>query len=90
LNSMDTEGLITRERDPANRRVHIVRLTSLGEEKFLALRDAAIAFDQRLRRGVAEADLDTVEELLARLAGNVAPEQPGAAPWAGLVAGEEL
>src|SRR6266700_3083442 len=50
LNAMEAAGLIARHRDPANRRVHIVALTAAGDEKFLALRGAAAAFDQQLRR----------------------------------------
>src|SRR4051812_40224422 len=49
LRAMVGSGLVTRERDPANRRVHQVRLTEAGDAAFLRLRDAAIAFDRRLR-----------------------------------------
>ncbi len=31
LNAMETAGLITRQRDPANRRIHVVELTPEGE-----------------------------------------------------------
>src|SRR5271165_7250118 len=31
LNAMDAEGLITRRRDTANRRIHVVALTDAGE-----------------------------------------------------------
>jgi MarR family transcriptional regulator for hemolysin len=72
LNAMDTQGLITRTRDPANRRTHIVELTPAGEAAFLRLRDAATAFDRRLRNGLTDTDLDGLAALLGRLAGNVA------------------
>ena len=49
LNAMDEQGLITRRRDPANRRVHQVELTEAGEAAFQRMRGAATAFDQRLR-----------------------------------------
>src|SRR5580692_2840027 len=49
LNAMETRGLITRTRDAANRRVQVVALTADGEDAFLRLRDAAVAFDARLR-----------------------------------------
>ena len=75
LNAMDTQGLITRTRDPANRRTHIVELTPAGEAAFLRLRDAATAFDRRLRNGLTDTDLDGLAALLGRLAGNVAGEQ---------------
>ncbi len=70
LNAMDAQGLITRRRDPANRRVHLVELTETGEAAFGRLRNAAIAFDQRLRRGVNREDLAALEDLLGRLERN--------------------
>ena len=71
LNAMDAQGLITRRRDPANRRVHLVELTETGEAAFGRLRDAAIAFDQRLRHGISREDLAVLEDLLGRLERNV-------------------
>jgi len=80
LNAMDAQGLVTRTRDQANRRVHVVELTPAGEAAFLRLRDAATAFDRRLRDGLTDTDLDTLAALLTRLAANVAGEQPPPAP----------
>src|SRR5215471_14251064 len=74
LNAMDAQGLVTRRRDPANRRTHIVELTPAGEAAFLRLRDAATAFDRRLRNDITDTDLDGLAALLGRLAGNVAGE----------------
>jgi MarR family transcriptional regulator for hemolysin len=71
LNAMESAGLVTRHRDPANRRVHVVELTPEGDVLFLRLRDAAMAFDKRLRSGLGERDLDQLAELLTRLRGNV-------------------
>jgi MarR family transcriptional regulator for hemolysin len=76
LRAMVDAGLVTRERDPANRRVHQVRLTEAGDAAFLRLRDAAIAFDRRLRAGLTETDADTLDRLLRQLAGNVTPAHP--------------
>ena len=76
LNAMDAQGLVTRRRDPANRRVHLVELTEAGEALFLRLRDAAFAFDQRLRRGLTDRDAADLEGLLLRLERNVA-DGPG-------------
>jgi MarR family transcriptional regulator for hemolysin len=72
LNSMDERGLITRRRDPANRRVHLVELTEAGEAAFQRLRGAATAFDQRLRAGLSGDEVSQLEALLGRLAANVA------------------
>jgi MarR family transcriptional regulator for hemolysin len=72
LNAMEAAGLLTRRRDPANRRVHIVELTATGEALFSHLRDAAVAFDQRLCSELSEADLAALAGLLDRLRENVA------------------
>jgi MarR family transcriptional regulator for hemolysin len=84
LNAMDTAGLVTRRRDPTNRRIHVVELTQAGEEAFLRLRGAAVAFDRRLRVGITEAELTGVEGVLDRLARNAGADE--ASPhWAGLL-----
>ena len=78
LNAMDAQGLVTRRRDPANRRVHLVELTEAGEAAFVRLREAAFAFNERLRRGFSDGELAGLEELLCRLERNVAgPAAPG-------------
>jgi MarR family transcriptional regulator for hemolysin len=71
LNAMAAQGLLTRERDPANRRVHQVRLTEAGEAAFLRLRDAAVGFDERLRAGLSDTEVAHLDRLLERLAANV-------------------
>ncbi len=83
LNAMDARGLITRSRDAANRRVQVVALTAAGEAAFARLRDAAIAFDARLRTGIPDADLATLSTLLGRLAANAGAEH-ATPPWSGL------
>src|ERR1017187_8023979 len=70
LNAMDAQGLVTRRRDPANRRVHLVELTDEGEQAFLRLRAAAAAFDQQLRRGIADQEVAALAGLLGRLEHN--------------------
>ena len=83
LNAMDARGLITRTRDAGNRRVQVVALTDAGEAAFVRLRGTAMAFDAKLRAGLAEAELATLSALLGRLAANAGAEH-GAPPWAGL------
>ena len=72
LNAMESSGLVTRRRDDANRRVHVVELTDDGEALFRRLRTAAAAFDKRLRGGLSEADESAFVATLARLRENVA------------------
>ncbi|MDS0136728.1 MULTISPECIES: MarR family winged helix-turn-helix transcriptional regulator [unclassified Amycolatopsis] len=71
LNGMEETGLVTRRRDPANRRVHLVELTDDGEQLFHRLATAAIAHDQRMRRGLTDTEIAQLADLLTRLAANV-------------------
>jgi MarR family transcriptional regulator, transcriptional regulator for hemolysin len=72
LNAMESAGLVTRRRDPGNRRMHLVELTPDGDALFLRLVQAATAFDARLRAGLTEHDIGQLETLLTRLRDNVA------------------
>jgi MarR family transcriptional regulator for hemolysin len=71
LNAMEADGLITRQRDPANRRIHLVSLTPAGEELFGTLAGAARTYDQRLRGDLSEEEIGTLERILERLRHNV-------------------
>ena len=74
LNGMEADGLLTRRRDPANRRVHLVELTEAGDAAFRRLRTVAQHYDTRLRTGFSDTELDTLRGLLARLRDNVTAE----------------
>ncbi|MDH6111512.1 MarR family transcriptional regulator for hemolysin [Kitasatospora sp. MAP12-15] len=67
LNAMEADGLVTRRRDPANRRIHQVELTERGEAAFQAMRGAATAFDQRLRSGLSDEEIAAFERVLDKL-----------------------
>ncbi|MGH2872261.1 MAG: MarR family winged helix-turn-helix transcriptional regulator [Solirubrobacteraceae bacterium] len=84
LGAMEGDRLLARRRDPANRRNHIIELTELGEQAFIRLRDAAVAFDGQLRAGFAPGDLTALRAALERLCSNVAPADGGPA-WTGLI-----
>ncbi|HEY3467797.1 MAG TPA: MarR family winged helix-turn-helix transcriptional regulator [Amycolatopsis sp.] len=71
LNGMETAGLVTRRRDPANRRVHLVTLTPQGDELFLRLASAAIAHDERMRKGFTDTEIAQLADFLHRMAANV-------------------
>ena len=81
LNAMDADGLITRARDAANRRIQVVTLTDKGNQAFLRLRAAAVAFDAQLRTGLDDADEATLAALLTRLSANVAGPGETPPPW---------
>jgi MarR family transcriptional regulator for hemolysin len=83
LNRMERAGLVTRQRDPENRRAHLVALTGEGEREFRGLVRHVRAFDRRLRAGFSDDQLDTLRQLLDRLAANAvdsAGGRPDAAP----------
>ncbi len=76
LDSMEAAGLLTRRRDPSNRRVHIVEVTDAGDAAFFRLRDVAVSFDRRLRSGLSADEVAELRSLLGRLADNVAAVTP--------------
>src|SRR5437764_2795124 len=67
LNRMEAAGLVTRTRDPDNRRVHRVELTADGEALFTRLLGTVAAFDRQLQEGISENQLATLRRLLDRL-----------------------
>jgi MarR family transcriptional regulator for hemolysin len=70
LNRLEATGLVTRRRDPANRRVQHVALTPEGDAAFFRLLDVVTSFDRRLRHGLGEDELATLRRLLGRLRDN--------------------
>ncbi|MGH3550322.1 MAG: MarR family winged helix-turn-helix transcriptional regulator [Pseudonocardiaceae bacterium] len=71
LNAMEAEGLVTRRRDPTNRRVHLVELTEHGETAFHRMRAAAVTFDKRLRTGLHDDEMAALERFLDHLHRNI-------------------
>jgi MarR family transcriptional regulator, transcriptional regulator for hemolysin len=78
LAGLERAGLVTRTRDPDNRRVQRVDLTEAGDAAFHRLRRAASSFDQRLRSGLDDSDIQQLRELLAQLLSNVTGDEPSA------------
>jgi MarR family transcriptional regulator, transcriptional regulator for hemolysin len=77
LNRMEAAGLVTRRRDPDDRRAHHVALTEDGEAAFRRMVQAVAAFDARLRAGLSNRELSALRGLLDRLRTNVAaPDRP--------------
>jgi MarR family transcriptional regulator for hemolysin len=74
LDALERAGLVTREREDANRRVQRVTVTESGEHLFLRLRRAAASFDGRLRAGLGDADVTELRRLLGQLAENARPD----------------
>jgi MarR family transcriptional regulator for hemolysin len=71
LNRMEAAGLVTRRRDPDNRRAQQVELTPDGDAMFHTLRQSVSAFDAQLRAGLTKDELAQLRGLLDRLRANV-------------------
>lgn len=74
LDGLDKAGLIERVRDLNDRRAVRVELTDAGDKLFKRLAKAAIGFDQRLRAGLSDEELDEFRRVLSRLRDNVASD----------------
>jgi MarR family transcriptional regulator for hemolysin len=72
LDRLEATGLVRRSRDPANRRAQSISLTAAGDALFLRLREAAVAFDRRLRNGISDGETAELRRLLSALQDNVA------------------
>jgi MarR family transcriptional regulator, transcriptional regulator for hemolysin len=71
LDAMEKAGLIERSRDREDRRAMRVELTDSGDKLFIQLAKAAIEFDQRLREGISDKDLEVVRRVFGRMRANV-------------------
>ena len=80
LNGMEADGLLTRRRDPANRRVHVVEMTPAGEAMFHRLRRVVMVFDRQLHGSLDEAQVVVLRQFLATLRQNVALPLPVLSP----------
>lgn len=78
LNGMEADGLLTRRRDPDNRRMHLVELTPAGDALFVRLRKAAGRFDEQLRSDLPDTELARLRRTLNKLAANAGSRQ---SPW---------
>lgn len=76
LGAMDSDGLVIRYRDPADRRIQKVALTEAGEAAFQRMRGAAMTFDRQLRDGLSDRDLAIATRILDQLRANVTVVRP--------------
>lgn len=71
LGGMEERGLVSRSREPGDRRLRLVVLRPEGERLFQRLRRAAEAFDQQLRAGLSEEEVASALRMLTLLEANV-------------------
>ncbi|OXM66173.1 MULTISPECIES: MarR family winged helix-turn-helix transcriptional regulator [Amycolatopsis] len=68
LDELAEAGLVVRERDPADRRSHIVRLTPDGEARHAAARAGIRALEDELLGALSAAEQRAFRAMLARIA----------------------
>ncbi len=66
LNELEDLGWITRQRDPQDRRRHLVNLTTVGRRKLTAAECAQESVEADVLRGLEPAERAILRELLAR------------------------
>ncbi len=68
LDELEKRALIERNRDPADRRRHIVRLTPAGKKTLAKLRALYARFNEEFFAPLSDEERSTLHELLYRLA----------------------
>ena len=70
LEQMEADGLVERTNPPQDRRAVLIRLTSVGRNRFVAALPLVEAHYRRLLRGVVSQDFKTLIRLLRRIKAN--------------------
>ena len=83
VDALERDGLVRRERDPADRRNYALRVTTAGREAAARMRDGIAKGEADLLAPLTADEAGRLGELLARIAAPPAPEIP--AELAGLV-----
>jgi DNA-binding MarR family transcriptional regulator len=73
LNELEDRGLITRRRDPADRRRHIVELSAAGLGSLTTMYDALGQVEDDLFHALSQQERSTLHALLTRTAESQAP-----------------
>lgn len=74
LNELEERGLITRRRDPADRRRHIVEISTEGENELRAARRLLARVEDDVLRALSADERATLHGLLVRAAGGQLPD----------------
>ncbi|MDT0347597.1 MarR family winged helix-turn-helix transcriptional regulator [Streptomyces litchfieldiae] len=69
LNTLEDDGLIARQRDPADRRRHVVEISPRGVELVAEVDSAVRAVEDRLFDGLDEREVAVLHRLLDRVKG---------------------
>ena len=72
LNELEERGLVVRQRDPVDRRRHIVSLSEAGASELAATGVQLTGIEEDLLKALSLAERATLRDLLARVVGSVA------------------
>jgi DNA-binding MarR family transcriptional regulator len=75
LNPLEADGYISRQRDPADRRRHVVALSPTGTEHLAAAARAQRAAEDELFSGLDQEQREQLRQLLLTLQASVQPSQ---------------
>ena len=78
LNPLEADGYLSRQRDPADRRRHVVSLTPAGERQLDGAAQAQREAEDELFAGLTEAQRDQLRDLLLTLRDRLAIDQQAA------------
>ncbi|MGK4583566.1 MarR family winged helix-turn-helix transcriptional regulator [Kitasatospora sp. HPMI-4] len=78
IDRMVAEGLVTRERDEANRVRVIIELTEEGRDKWLESMRMAAVFEEELLQDITQAERPGLSALLGRMLRRIEQTQPDA------------
>ena len=85
ITRLEQNGLVERQHDREDRRVVKVYLTDEGRDISHTLTSVVEQFDQSLKRGFSEAELERLEEQLQKIIANVSEIGPGLGDRFGLL-----
>jgi DNA-binding MarR family transcriptional regulator len=77
LDKLEREGLVTRSRDPKDRRGVLLSLTDAGSERLDAYIDRGAHRERQLLEGLTQTDKRRLNDLLAKLLDSLRAEQAG-------------
>src|SRR6266542_2874677 len=76
LDALESDGLIVRPRDPADRRRHVVELTDEGQRRLVQAKRAVEAAEQDLLAPLSGAEREQFRRILERLASHACGVSP--------------
>jgi DNA-binding MarR family transcriptional regulator len=79
LNELEERGLITRRRDPADRRRHIVEVSATGADELAQTYAQLATVEDDLFKTLTSGQRATLHELLAFAVAGLSPDAPGSA-----------